>query len=145
MDHQRLNNSEGSCNAIWDKSDLNISDQVTITIHYDQTTHLTMLHDYNIIYITTEYLYMTGCVIIEKKQNLNNFQKLLLQWNFKLWHTGFSTVQWIGRQVWMGNLVEKMVSNSVKITKCAACQYGKQERNTNLQQRNVSTNMSNYC
>ena len=37
----------------------------------------------------------------------------------------------------MGKLGEKTVSNNVNITNCAACQYGKQERNPKLEQVKV--------
>ena len=33
-----------------------------------------------------------------------------------------------GSQGWLDKLVDNMGTNNVNITKCAACQYGKQER-----------------
>ena len=110
----------------WDKYVLNLSYQVTITIHYEKTTQLPMLHAYNSIYSTTESLDMTRCVTSEKKQNLTHLEKLLLQWCFKLGHTGFSIVQWIGSQVWLGNMGYKIGNHNVKIIKYAAFHYGKQ-------------------
>ena len=80
---------------------------------------------------------MTGCVTSEKNQNLTLSDKLLLQWYFKIGRTGFYIVRWIGRKGWMGKLGEKTVSNNVNITNCAACQYGKQERNPKLEQVKV--------
>ena len=115
---------------IWDKSVLKLYDQVPITIYYEKTTNLTTMHDYNIIYRTVEYLYMTGCVTRKKKHNLNHLEKLLRQWHFKLGHTGFSTFQWIERKIWLVNMGEDTGRNNVNITKCVAFQYGNQERNT---------------
>ena len=44
MEPQRLNNPEISFSVTWEKSVLNISEHVPITINYEQTTHLPMLH-----------------------------------------------------------------------------------------------------
>ena len=44
MELQILNNPEGSFNINWDKSVLEISDQVPIDINYENTTHLPMLN-----------------------------------------------------------------------------------------------------
>ena len=49
---QIINNIEVSLIITWEKSVLELSDQVPITIHYDQTNHLPMLHTYNSIYST---------------------------------------------------------------------------------------------
>ena len=76
VDLQRLRKPEGSFIVTWDKR----------------------------IYSTAESLATTGCVTSEKNQNPNHLEKLLLQLHFKLGHTGYSTVQWIGRQGWMGKL-----------------------------------------
>ena len=70
---------------------------------------------------------MKGCITSEKYQNLTHLEKILLQWDFKPGNNGFYTVHWIVRQGWMGNPGENMGSNNVKITKCAAFQYGNQE------------------
>ena len=70
MKLQRLNNPKFSFTTTLDKSILKLSDQVPITIHYEKTTGLQMLHDYRIIYITAYYLDITGCVTTNKKQNL---------------------------------------------------------------------------
>ena len=72
---------------------------------------------------------MAGCATGEKNQNLTHFENLLLQWNFKLGHNGFSKFQWIGRQGWLGKLGDNMGSKNVNIPKCEDLQYGKQERN----------------
>ena len=61
--------------------------------------------------------------------NPTHSDKLLLQWYFKLGHNGFSTVQCIVCQIWMGKMVENMGGNNFRISKCAAFQYWKQERN----------------
>ena len=58
MDLQRLNNPEGSFTVTWYKYILKLYYQFPITINYDNTIHLTMLHDYNGIYSTVESLFM---------------------------------------------------------------------------------------
>ena len=66
---QILEKSDGFT-VTWYKSFHKIYDQVPIKIHYQQTTHLPMMHAYKIIYITAESLPMLLCVTIEKNQNL---------------------------------------------------------------------------
>jgi hypothetical protein len=72
---------------------------------------------------------MTGYVTSEVNHNLTFLEKLMLQWNFKLGHVGFTTIKWLGRQGRLGKLRERMGQVQVKIPKCAVCQFGKQERN----------------
>ena len=72
---------------------------------------------------------MTGCITIENNQNLTHLERFLLQWDFKIGHTGFSKVQWIVRQGWMGKMGENMGGNNVNILKFKAFQYMNQERN----------------
>ena len=72
---------------------------------------------------------MKGCVTSEKNQNLTYFDKLLLQWHFKIRYNDLFTLQWIGSQGWLGKIGEKTVNKNAKIPKCADCQYGKQEIN----------------
>ena len=117
MKIQIILKQEGSFIVTWYKSVLNLSYQVHITIHYEQTTHLPMMHAFNSIYITAEYLDMIVCVTSEKYQNLTHLD-LLLQWNFKLGSSGFSIVQFIVRQGSLGNLRDNMGSHNVNITKC---------------------------
>ena len=130
MDLQRLDNQEGSSTVTWEKSTLKIYDQVTITINYEQTTHLPIFNDYKIIYSNSEYLEMAVRVISEKNQNLIHLENILLQWHFKLGNTIFSTVQWIGRQGCLGNMGEKMGNKNFMITKFSACQYENKDRKT---------------
>ena len=66
MGSQRTNNPEGTLIVTWDKSVLMISDQVPIVIHYEHTTHLTMLNAYKRIFRTVESLDITECVTSEK-------------------------------------------------------------------------------
>jgi hypothetical protein len=126
---QSLGKPEGSLRVTWDKSVLDLPASPSITISYEHTTHLPVMQAYKNIISTAESLAMTGCVTNEVNQNLTYLGKLLLQWHFKLGHVGFSTVKWIGRQGILGKLGEKMGQDQVKIPKCAACQFGKQERN----------------
>ena len=122
---KELNLLEVSFTVTWCKYVLKISHQVPITIRYDQTNHLHIMHAYRIMYSTAEFLDMIVCVTSENNQNLTHLSNLLLQWYFKLGCTGFFTFQWIGRQCWMGKLVDKMGSNNVKIPKCESFQYEK--------------------
>ena len=46
---QILEKLEGSFPVTWDNSVLNLSYHVIITINYEQTTHILMLHDYKSI------------------------------------------------------------------------------------------------
>ena len=68
-------------------------------------------------------------VLPVRKPGPHPLGELLLKLHLKLGHTGFFKVHWIGRQGFLENLGENMVSNKVKIPKCAACHYGKQEIN----------------
>ena len=131
IDLQRLRKQEVSLTMTWDKYVLNLSDQVTITIKYEHTTHIPTMYDYKSIYSPVEYPDRTECVTSDKNQNLTHLEKLFLQWNFKLGYTGFSTVQCIGRQSSLVKLVYNMVSNNLNITKWENFQYGKQEKNPN--------------
>ena len=67
---QILKKPKISFTVTWENSILELYEQVHIMIKYDQTTHLSMLHDYNSIYRTSESLAITGCVTSEKNQNL---------------------------------------------------------------------------
>ena len=129
MDLQRLKKPEGSFAVIWEKSVLKISDHMPITINYDQKNHLPVLDSYKSLYSTAESLDMAGCVTSKNRHNLNQMENIFLQCHFKLGHTGFYTVQWIGRQGWLDNLGDNMGSNNTNIPKCSACHNGKQEIN----------------
>ena len=52
MDLQILKNLEGYFTVTWYKYVINISDQVPITINYEQTNQLLIVHAYNSIYRT---------------------------------------------------------------------------------------------
>jgi hypothetical protein len=99
----------------------------SLTISYEHVTRLPIVRCFHDAIKTAEGLAMP-CVTDERNQNLTTLQKLLLQWHFKLGHLGFGAVQWIGRQGWPGKSGEKMGKTSVSAPKCAACQFGKQER-----------------
>ena len=90
-------------------------------------TRLLMLCSFHDTMKTAESLVMT-CVTDERNQNLTHLQKNLLKWHFKLGHLGFQQLQWVGRQGWLGKLGERIGLSSVQAPKCAACQFGKQER-----------------
>ena len=111
----------------WAGSKLCFPDGKVVTIRNDPNVRLPILPCFANALQTAKSLAMT-CVTDEKNQNLTHLQKVLLQWHFKLGHVGFQTLQWIGRQGWLGKIGEKMGSTSVQCPKCASCQYGKQER-----------------
>jgi hypothetical protein len=51
---------------------------------------------------------------------------------------GFQWLQWLGRQGILGQAGEQMGSTTVKPPKCAACQFGKQQRNPKQGSKQVS-------
>ena len=75
---QIIENNELSFTLNWYNYILKLSDQVPITINYEQKPHLPMLHVYKIIYSTADSLDITGYVTSEKNQNLTHLEKLLL-------------------------------------------------------------------
>ena len=108
---------------------LKLPDQGAVTIPYDPVTHLPVLQAFLNMNQEAQSLALMGCVTQESNQNLPFLSKVLLQWHFKLGHCGFSLVKWIGRTGIFGPMGVKMGKDEVKIPKCAACQFGKQERN----------------
>ena len=118
---------KGCLGIEYDKSTLEFPSGKKLTVGYESTVKLPVMHAFDSALETAEALAM-GCVTAESNQNITRLQKVLLQWHFRLGHIAFGTVQWIGRQGWLGKLGEKMGSTSVKAPKCAACLYGKQER-----------------
>jgi hypothetical protein len=111
----------------WQGSKLLFPGNKVVTIRNDPCVRLPVLPCF-VNALETAHSLATICVTDEKNQNLTTLQKVLLQWHFKLGHVGFQTLQWIGRQGWLGPIGEKMGSSSVHSPKCASCQYGKQER-----------------
>ena len=71
------------------------------------------------------------CVTNEANQNLTPSYKELLQWNFRLVHSGFQRVQWLirtGRLKLQENY--KTLANCERF-KCDACEFGKGRRRSN--------------
>ena len=112
----------------WDKTTLELGPNVTVTIPHDESTRLPKLRCFANALETAESLAM-GYVIDEFNQNLTHLQKILLQLHWRMGHVGFQRLQWIGRHGWLGKVGERFGQSSVKAPKCAACQFGKQERN----------------
>jgi Reverse transcriptase (RNA-dependent DNA polymerase) len=102
----------------------------TLTIPYHLATRLPVVPAFKSALGSATSITLASCVSNESNQNLTTLQKGLLRWHFRFGHVGFSTVQWIGRQGWVGQAGEQWGKTTVKIPKCAACQFGKQERNT---------------
>ena len=111
----------------WSGSEFKFQDGNVVSIKNDDRLKLPIFRCFANATRTAESLALT-CVTDEQNQNLTSLQKKLLQWHFKLGHVGFQNLQWIGRQGWLGPIGEKMGSTTVDAPKCAACQFGKQER-----------------
>ena len=111
----------------WAGSEFKFQDGNVVSIKNDDRLKLPIFRCFANATRTAESLALT-CVTDERNQNLTSLQKKLLQWHFKLGHVGFQNLQWIGRQGWLGPIGEKMGSTTVDAPKCAACQFGKQER-----------------
>ena len=99
-----------------------------VNVPFDPVTFLPTIRTYHNAISTAKTLGLNGCVTQEVNQNLNTQQKLLLCYHFKLGHLGFSVVQWLGRQGWLGSQGIKMGHANLSAPKCAACLYGKQGR-----------------
>ena len=99
-----------------------------VTFAHDPATRLPRVRCFKDAMHTAEAMAMT-CVTDEYNQNLSHLQKLLLQWHWRLGHVGFQRLQWIGRQGILGIIGEKFGQSKVVPPKCAACAFGKQERN----------------
>jgi hypothetical protein len=99
-----------------------------IACWYTRSTFLPYLQAYRNAISTAAVLSLKGCVIDDTNQNLTQTQKMLLRYHFKLGHPTFSVVQWIGQQGWLGSKGVQIGTGKLDIPKCAACQYGKQQK-----------------
>ncbi len=80
---------------------------------------------------TANLLALKACLTDERNQNLTSAQKMLLRWHFKLGHTGFAAVQWLGRQGFFGPRGEAMGHARCDSPKCGTCLLGKQHKTAN--------------
>jgi hypothetical protein len=119
-------NSEFSCKL--HTCQFRWKDDTVIDIPYDPLTFLPTIRAYKDAISTAISLGLSGCVTEETNQNLSPKQKLLLRFHHKLGHIGFATIQWLGRQGWLGSTGVKMGHSNLPAPKCAACLYGKQGR-----------------
>jgi hypothetical protein len=110
-----------------DLSFLRLPNKKVITLGYDPVTRLPMLTCFRNIDATASGLAMT-CLTDKNNQNLSFQQKMLLQFHYRTGHLGFQPLQWLGRKGFFGDKGEKFGLSSVSPPKCAACQYGKQQR-----------------
>ena len=124
---EHLGDHDWTCTLNWAGSEFKFQDGNVVSIKNDDRLKLPIFRCFANATRTAESLALT-CVTDERNQNLTSLQKKLLQWHFKLGHVGFQNLQWIGRQGWLGPIGEKMGSATVDAPKCAACQFGKQER-----------------
>jgi hypothetical protein len=106
---------------------LEFNNNTKATMPHDACTRLPKLRAYHDTMKTAESIALV-CITDERNQNLSSRAKSLLRWHFKLGHLGFQRLQWIGRQGWLGKAGEYFGLSSVQAPKCAACQFGKQER-----------------
>jgi len=83
-------------------------DGTSLTIPYDSQTHLPIVTAFQNALMTANALALKGCITKEINQNLTCSQKLLLQFHYHFGHPGFSLVQYLGHQGWLGCLGEKM-------------------------------------
>ena len=119
-----------SMEVFYDSVILKFAGQSSLTIPYDPVSFLPIMQGFASVKDSSDLLALLGGVTAEKNQNLTFLMKLLLQWYIRLGCINFLVVKWIRRQGWLGKMCETMGKHSVRIPKCAACQYGKQERNT---------------
>jgi len=127
LEQKRLGNVKASLSMNWKGTNLTLDKGITVTIPYDTFTRLPKLRAYTNALETAESL-AYACVSDERNQNLSHKAKTLLQWHFKLGHVGFQRLKWIGRQGWLGGVGERFGLSSVEAPKCAACQFGQQQR-----------------
>ena len=71
------------------------------------------------------------CVTNKANQNLNNSQKELLRWKFRLGHIGFQHVQWLIRTDFLKLQVNSRAVAKFEIPKCAACDFGNGHHRSN--------------
>jgi len=127
LEQKRLGNVKASLSMNWKGTNLTLDEGITVTIPYDNFTRLPKLRAYTNALATAESL-AYACVSDERNQNLSHKAKTLLQWHFRLGHVGFQRLKWIGRQGWLGGVGERFGLSSVEAPKCAACQFGQQQR-----------------
>ena len=108
------------------RSELDFGDGEIVDIPYDQNTYLPLLYCHKDALGTANALALKSCVSDETNQNLTRAQRILLRHHFRLGHTGFRLVQWLGRNGWLGNDGISMGKSNCDVPKCAACQLGKQ-------------------
>ena len=108
---------------------IKFQDNNTITVPYNKETHLPVLPAFRNTIDTAKSLALTGLVTDESNQNLTFLRKWILKYHWKLGHVGFSCLQWIGRQGWLGAIRKNLREPNVEPPKCAACLFGKKERN----------------
>jgi hypothetical protein len=118
----------GDLSIKWDSICLVLPKQDPITLEYDVMTRLPVMQGFADVDQTAASLAIMGCVTAEGNQNLTYLQKVLLQWHIRLGHVGFGAIKWAARNGWLGSPSQKVGSDSVKLPKCAACSYGKQQR-----------------
>ena len=111
-----------------DHSTLHLPGGKAITFPHCKVTRLPLIHCFKDAIKTSQSLALS-CVSEELNQNLTHLQKCLLQWHFRLGHMGFQWLQWLGRKGVLGPMGERMGKRNVEAPKCAACQFGKQQRN----------------
>jgi Reverse transcriptase (RNA-dependent DNA polymerase) len=124
---KKAGKGEGEYTVRADTSFIRLPSGKTISLGYDPVTNLPMLTSFRCIDETASGMAMT-CLTDENNQNLPFLSKLLLQWHWKTGHLGFGRLQWAARKGIFGDDAMKWGQTSVHPPKCAACQYGRQQR-----------------
>jgi len=100
-------------------------------VPYNKQMRLPMIRAYRNALTTAKAIALNACLTDERNQNLMAVQKLLLCYHFKLGHTGFALVQWLGRNGHLGTKGKHMASTNCENIKCGTCNLGKQQRTAN--------------
>ena len=100
----------------------------TVTMQFDKRTNLP-IHAAQLPMgkqVTATALQGAICETSVHNKNLNNAQKELLHWHFRLGHVGFKHIQFLARSGKLPTKNPKSLSDPLLVLpKCAACQFGK--------------------
>lgn len=103
-----------------------------MSISYDSVNNLPTSYGFNHKMLQKQEYEINTCVTDEVNQNLNNAQKELLKWHFKLAHVSLPAIQALLRsgRLSQGEAQRNLHRQAGKCTlpKCASCQFGKGRR-----------------
>jgi hypothetical protein len=107
---------------------LKMAPNKSVFIKYNKQTRLPILPAFSNAVESAETLALSGSLLDEANQNLSWGMKWLLKMHVRLGHIGFSHLQWIGQQGWLGGIGQKLGKGKTVYPKCATCLFSKQER-----------------